>query len=164
MNDEQILASRAAQLAITPQEASREPTQVVLLVKAGQELYALPAYQMGLVRNLPALTRLPGLHAVIAGMISLQGHVLSVLDLAALLGDAPDEQAGYIVIYQDSGREVALRVREVVEVLEIPLHLPRPLQARPGWVGVWKAKVTLLDLEPLLNTFIQNTGGDRAVL
>lgn len=164
MKDQQILKVRAEQLALTPQEASQELTQVVLVVRAGQELYALPAHQMGLVRSLPTLTRLPGLHAVIAGMISLQGHVLSVLDLAALLGDAPDEQAWYIVIYQDSGRQVALRVQEVLEVLDIPLHLPRPLQARPGLVGVWQAKVTLLDLEPLLNEFIRNTGGDRAVL
>lgn len=164
MKDQQILQARAEQLALTPQETSQEPTQVVLLVRAGHELYALPAHQMGQVRSLPTLTHLPGLHAVIAGMISLQGHVLSVLDLAALLGDAPDEQAGYIVIYQDSGRQVALRVQEVLEVMEIPLHLPGPLQARPGLVGVWKAKVTLLDLETLLNEFIRNTGGDRAVL
>ncbi|GEM44382.1 chemotaxis protein CheW [Deinococcus cellulosilyticus] len=164
MKDQQILRTRAEQLAAPPETPSSEPTQVVVVVQAGQERYALPAHQISMVRATPPLTRLPGLHPVIVGMISLQGHVLTVLDLAALLGDVPDGQAGYIVVYRDSGKQVALRVRNAEEAVDIPLHLPRPAQTRPGLSGVWKARVTLLDLEPLFAEFMRITGGDRAVL
>ncbi|GGJ39225.1 chemotaxis protein CheW [Deinococcus roseus] len=169
MKDQEILHTRAAQLAIPLQQQSSDPTQVVLLIEVASETYALPAKQIETVRALGTLTRLPGVGSVISGMITLQGHVLSVLDLAALLGNTPDEQAGYIVVYQHAGQRVALKVREAREVVSIPLQLSRPPNLRPGLVGVWEARITLLDLDTLLEDFshqstFHQTGGASGIL
>lgn len=61
-----------------------------MLVRLSGSSYALPVAAVREIVRLPAVTRVPGLPAFVAGLANVRGRVLAVLDLRPLLRlDAP---------------------------------------------------------------------------
>lgn len=170
MNEKDLLQARAAQLALPLHEDQKPQGNPMLLVEAGPERYALPLQHIDVVRTKPPLTSLPGVPNTLAGLVNLQGHVLAVLDLSALMGHRPQVQAGHIVVVcVTQNQKVALQVQQVHGVVDVPEQLSRSTSGRAGIRGVWDAHVTVLDVLELLQHFqsipsIASPGGNHEVI
>ena len=106
----------------------------LVVVRLGGCRYALPMASVAEVGRPPALTRVPGLPAFVAGVANWRGRVLAVLDLRSLLqsGTEPLDRRGRLVVLQHAGVRVGLLVEQVAggaqldpEAVEPTLaHLP----------------------------------------
>ena len=65
--------------------------QQVIEFKVGQEFFALPITDVREVRRFEPVTPMPESAAFMVGVLSLRGHVLSVMDLAKRLGKKSSE-------------------------------------------------------------------------
>ncbi len=80
----------------------------VMLVRIGGSSYALPVGAVREIVRLPAVTRVPGLPAFVAGLANVRGRVLAVLDLRPLLQlDAPRGERLVILDGDGSGAATA---------------------------------------------------------
>ena len=106
----------------------------LVVVRLGGCRYALPMASVAEVGRPPALTRVPGLPAWVAGVANWRGRVLAVLDLRSLLAASPGalDRRGRLVVLQHAGVRVGLLVEGVAggaqldpETVEPALaHLP----------------------------------------
>lgn len=106
----------------------------LVVVRLGGCRYALPMASVSEVGRPPALTRVPGLPAWVAGVANWRGRVLAVLDLRGLLAADTGalDRRGRLVVLQHNGIRVGLLVEAVAgsaeldpEALEPALaHLP----------------------------------------
>jgi purine-binding chemotaxis protein CheW len=109
--------------------------QRCIAVSVGGAIYGLPMQDVQEVIGTRALTRLFHAPAVLAGVTSLRGDVLPVLDLALLLGapesDAGGREARIVVVREATGarRRAGLRVDELCGLRELP---PDGLAAAPS--------------------------------
>jgi len=87
----------------------------LVVVRLGGCRYALPMASVAEVGRPPALTRVPGLPAFVAGVANWRGRVLAVLDLRSLLqaGAEPLDRRGRLVVLQHAGVRVGLLVEQV---------------------------------------------------
>jgi purine-binding chemotaxis protein CheW len=102
----------------------------VVLVHLGTCRYAVPLTAVVEVARPPALTRVPGVPAFVAGAANWRGRVLAVLDLRGLLSAGPAAAArrSRLVVVQADGVRVGLLVDAVTggvsydpQALEAPL-------------------------------------------
>lgn len=92
-----------------------------LIVRAADELYALPGPSVREVTRWRAPTPVPGAPAVISGIISQRGVVLPVIDLRLALGlpAAPPDRATRLVVAQHEAADMALLVDAVVDLISL---------------------------------------------
>lgn len=155
-----ILRQRAAALA-QPHEPSLpklvERIQVVE-VSLLPDRYGFLLSQVGEVARLKQLTPLPGVPAFVAGITTLRGRVLSVLDLRRYLGiTSPGiTRLDKFVVLRHAERELAVLVDEVGKVLTLAKD---DLQAEVAGmsaplarvlVGVSRDHLVVVDAERLL--------------
>ncbi len=84
--------------------ASEQPSEDYLIVRVGDERYALPGAAIREVARYRAPTPVPGAPAVLPGIISQRGVVLPTVDLRLLLGlaaGAPDKASRYVIVHQE---------------------------------------------------------------
>lgn len=109
----------------------------------------------------PALTRVPGLPAWVAGVANWRGRVLAVLDVRPLLGGGQErlDRRGRLLVLAVDGVEVGVLLEEVLGILpgaagpvEPPLaSLPGPTAGLlAGQVTTAEGPVGLLDVPALL--------------
>lgn len=112
-----------------------------LVVRAADELYALPGAAVREVMRWRAPTPVPGAPPVIPGIISQHGVVMPVVDLRLALGlaDAPPGRAARLVVAQHEGADMALFVDAVVDLV----HLAASERAAPP-AGLEPARARLL--------------------
>ena len=133
----------------------------LIVVRLGGCRYALPMASVSEVGRPPALTRVPGLPAFVAGVANWRGRVLAVLDLRSLLAGAtgPLDRRGRLVVLQHSGVRVGLLVEGVAggaehdpETLEPALaHLPASTGSLlTGQVTDAEGPYGVLDLDAVL--------------
>jgi purine-binding chemotaxis protein CheW len=115
---ERILRQRAHDLA-REQTQSSEQRGEALVVRVGNARYAVPLVGLGAVMGLESLTPLPGAPDVVAGLTQIQGHVVTIVHLGALLGEAPEPPAAALLIEVDSG-SFGLGVSGYENVIPIP--------------------------------------------
>lgn len=106
----------------------------VVVVRLGGSRYALPMSAVAEVGRPPALTRVPGLPAWLAGVANWRGRVLAILDLRPLLTatGAPLDRRARLVVLHSNGVPVGLLTEGVEgthlldeDVIEPALaHLP----------------------------------------
>ncbi len=78
----------------------------VMLVRLAGASYGVPVAAVREIVRLPAVTRVPGLPAFVAGLANVRGRVLAVIDLRPLLRlDAP--RGGRLVILDGTGQAAA---------------------------------------------------------
>jgi purine-binding chemotaxis protein CheW len=96
---------------------------------AGAE-YALPVDAVLQMETFSGATLVPGAPAYVAGIVTVRGRVVPVIDLRLRFGLPPAEVTldTRIIVSETQGRVVALRVdvaREVLK-LDVALHQPAP--------------------------------------
>jgi purine-binding chemotaxis protein CheW len=135
------------------------PDEVVVVLLGGCR-YALPLTAVAEVGRPPALTRVPGLPAWVAGVANWRGRVLGVVDLRSMLAGDPEvlDRRGRLVVLNRGAVAVGL-LTEGVEgtatvdtvALEPPLaHLPGTAAALlTGQVTDARGPLGLLDVDAL---------------
>ncbi len=103
-------------------DASDEPTQVVIF-RLGAEEFGVPIMSVQEIVRVPeTLTRVPRAPAFVEGVINLRGAVLPVIDQRSRLGlpliERNDRQR--IMVYLLGGKRTGFIVDSVAEVLRIP--------------------------------------------
>jgi purine-binding chemotaxis protein CheW len=152
-----VLAERAAALAVPPR-AGDEAGRMVLAVAIGDERYGIDAARVVEVQTLAGLSRVPGLPAWWAGVVSVRGTLRAVLDLARFLAvPAPPRPEPKKVTYvAGAGLVVGLLVDDAAELRSVPPdHLgPAPAgsaaAARGHVRGTTADLLTVLDVDRLL--------------
>jgi purine-binding chemotaxis protein CheW len=107
----------------------------VMLVRLAGASYAVPVAAVREIVRLPAVTRVPGLPAFVAGLANVRGRVLAVIDLRPLLRlDGP--RGGRLVILDGAGQGavstsgraiVGLIVDAALNLVELPSSGLEPL-------------------------------------
>lgn len=105
-----------------PSQTSDADLQTHLLVKAGDELYALPGGAVREVMRWRIPLPIPGAPAVIPGIISQRGIILPIVDLRRALGlaQAAPERATRLVVVDHDDVAMALLVDAVVDLILFP--------------------------------------------
>lgn len=86
-----------------------------VVVRLGSGRFAVPMASVAEVGRVPAVTRIPGLPAWVAGAANWRGRVMPVLDLRELLGAAADDadRMSRILVLTTAAATVGLLVDEV---------------------------------------------------
>ena len=118
-----LLEARARIAARPAVSAESEDVLEVLSFSLGGERYAVETCYVAEVRELAGLTSLPGAPSFLAGVTSLRGRVLAVIDLGALFGlpevDATD--SGLVIVLRGGGTEFGLLTCSVGDVMAVPV-------------------------------------------
>jgi purine-binding chemotaxis protein CheW len=145
----------------------------VVVVRLGGCRYALPMPAVAEVGRPPALTRVPGLPAWVAGVANWRGRVLAVLDLRPLLASDQTllDRRARLVVLTSSGVSAGLLVEAVegttgleAEALEPALaHLPADAGALlAGQLTDLAGPIGVLDLDAVFGLADTLTRSRRA--
>ena len=85
---------------------------VYVRVRVGAEVYAIPVEHVLEVSELGDVAAVPGTASTTLGVRNLRGEVVSVYDLAGVLGLGRDEPAARLLVAEDDG--------ELVGVIDVP--------------------------------------------
>jgi purine-binding chemotaxis protein CheW len=149
-----LLAARAARLARPLVEASFTETMEVMTFDLGGESYAVATDQLREVFAAREVTPLPCTPAWVSGILNLRGRILTVLDLARLIGLEPLAEPETLLVLEGRQGEVALLAGEVTGVSKLPPSSFEPSNAvsNAKYVrGVTNNGLALLDVRQLLN-------------
>jgi chemotaxis signal transduction protein len=149
---EYILDERTRRLAARGgDEAARRPTVTRLVFAVGANLYGLPLDSVTRIRRSDRVGVAPSSAAAVLGLTGDAGRVVTVLDLATLLGAAaPAAGEDYLLVLAPP-RDAALRVATLPVATETAPVDNEPQHARVAEAGALSGRtVTLLDLERLL--------------
>jgi len=163
----EILLQRTQQVA-QRNHAKREsrtgiPHGIFIL---GREHYGIPLKELRGIHPFSQVTPIPGAPASLLGVMHLHGDVLPVLDLANLLGLAPEEHAskGFILVLRNQEMALGLRVDEVLDIKSLsPEEMKSPHAGDPGGdkgflKGLTSDHTLILDTETFLKHHQLNGG------
>jgi purine-binding chemotaxis protein CheW len=120
-------------------------------VRAGGEHYALRVEGVREIARRDRVTPVPGAPPAVLGVWNLRGDVVAAIDLAAMLGLAPDGGEGRVIVVEDGELRAGLAVEEVLDVAALPEAL-EPVDSRylAGAALVDRTQVGVIDLPALL--------------
>ena len=131
--------------------------------------YALPVEQVQEVLRPAPITRVPMAAPAVRGLLHLRGTIITVLDLAQVLGmPACDERARPHIIVRDGIHSVSLLVDAIGDVQR---HAIETIQPSPGTLPATIPELVtgaipqphelllVLDLEPVLKRAYEPLGG-----
>ena len=151
---ETVLRRRAEQLAKLPIAPDVGDEVEVLACQVGDERYALETRHLRAVQWASSVTPVPCTPAFVLGIVSVRGEIVTLLDLATMLGLRPSpassDTAVPVLLLGLTGMRAGLVVDEVIGVERMKLDA---LQAAPSGRefvrGVGPRDTILLDLEAL---------------
>lgn len=155
--------SQAPPEELRADESHDVPTESLLVVRAGERLFALPLDRVQEVVPARPLTPIPGAGAAVSGMVNVRGRVLPVVDLAAALhldsaATGPDHR---LLVVQHSGREVGLGVEDVIRIERVAvddLTALRGALSEGEWMGgtatLEAGEARLLEADRLLESIL----------
>lgn len=152
---EGVLRRRAEQLARLPIAPDVGDEVEVLACQMGDERYAVETRHLRAVQWASVVTPVPCTPAFVLGILSVRGEIVTLLDLATMIGlrSAPLAEAGNavpVLLLGLAGMRAGLVVDEVLGVERMKLDA---LQAAPSGRefvrGVGPQDTVLLDLEAL---------------
>lgn len=157
-----ILRERARKLAERRQD-SRPLVSVehVLVVEAGGAVIGLPFTQLHEVVQAPPVVPLPTAPSFVEGIASVRGHLVSVVNLAAVLDGDASRRGSLLVLLETPKGLLGLRIesvqgaREISEV-EIAESLSADRRRANAVRAITKDLVCLLHLEYLLSAVTVN--------
>jgi len=153
-----ILAARASRVERAVHIEQGEHRIDVLTVNIHDEVYALPVASILGVYEDVAITMLPGTPPFIAGVANVRGHLLTVLNLAAVL-DIPGQQGekNAVVVATSGTVQVGLLVDAAAEVITIIQSKITPVarfndnQQQAHLEGLLPDGTAFLDIDAILN-------------
>lgn len=157
-----LLAQLDAAMAATatPEGESEAPerhTAQALRFELCAQDFAIPATQVRAIARLGQVARLPGVGPHIAGITTLRGAVLPLINLAAMLGLTIEHPPQQVVVVADGPFEAGLLVHRVDALVPLPPPLPlldtRPAQWRPllqGELDTSESLVLVINVGALL--------------
>ena len=93
-----------------------DPQPGVLAVTAAGVRYGIPVCQVREVVRPDRITPVPGAPALVWGIVNVRGAVVTVLDLAVLLGAPRGAAWGSVVLLEQGNRCIGLAVDTVLDV------------------------------------------------
>jgi purine-binding chemotaxis protein CheW len=151
---EQTLLERARQLAQVAVDTEAVAAVDVLLFRTRGEQYAVELRSLESVQSAQDLTRIPCTPSRIAGIINVRGDVITVIDLAVVLGldDRPARgQAAQVLLGELPAGRVGLLVDEVTGIARLALDRLAPSLAGHGYtLGIDEGTTIVLRLDDLL--------------
>lgn len=128
---EHILHERAVHLAQTAEEEEHGDKTQLLLVRLGDEWYALNVANVREILHQVRITRVPCAPAYVAGVVSVRGEIVSVCDLNATLGvvSEGEDQERPIVVVEVDGVTSSLLADDVSDIVEVPQNAIEPALA-----------------------------------
>jgi purine-binding chemotaxis protein CheW len=154
----ELLAERARLLARKPAASGLQPALEILEFRLAAERYAVETRYVREVVALRELTPLPGTPAFIAGICSVRGQILAVIDLKRFF-NLPSQgltDLHRLVILDGEGLEFGLLADMTAGVYTLPLASLQPApttiggQAANYFRGVTADHLALLDASRLL--------------
>lgn len=119
----EILRRRAESLAAEAIEESADERMPLLLFRLGEEWYAVKVSDVREISQDYAVTPIPCVPDFILGVVNIRGEIVSVTDVATLMGlDAAEElaeEASAIVIQNDEAT-TAMVIDEIGDIVEVP--------------------------------------------
>ncbi len=162
---ERILRERSAALA-REQTRAEEPSErhEVLVVRVGRARYAVPLTGVSGLVILETVTPLPGAPLFVSGLAQVHGHVLTIVDLGVLLGEAPARPTAALLVEESTG-SFGLGVAAYESVIALPsqgLAAPGLSEAAARYVEGVNAEsgLGLLRLEAIIRDLMRDESGD----
>jgi purine-binding chemotaxis protein CheW len=158
--EQAILESRAKTLAQDNHDTSSVQTHSLLTVVVGGEHYALYLDSLFAIHDSLSVTRVPCTPAFVRGVANVRGHLVTVLDLAALFNgtrSSLDEAAnsGQLLLVEAGQEQVALLVDQTEGVESITPDqiqpLPLELDHLRNALGILLNGIVLIDVKALVN-------------
>jgi chemotaxis signal transduction protein len=148
------------------QELPRGASRKLQLVQAGQNQFGIFAEQISAIAEWQEPAPLPRAPGSVLGVVSIQGRMLTVLDLAKLAGGeaALDATQRKHLIALRGDEQLALAIETLGEVVEltanesIPDSITREGIVTTPVLGVWQregVEIRILNLKKLFPTAIQ---------
>jgi purine-binding chemotaxis protein CheW len=154
---EELLRRRAEQLASRPPDKEEGQDVEVIVCRLGGERYGVETRLLRAVQWPSGATPVPSTPSYVLGLVSIRGEIITLLDLAAMLGlpatASPSEAARPALLVGVPGVRAALVVDEVLGVERMRLDSLEPaLSGREFTRGVAPGPTVLLDIESLLKS------------
>jgi purine-binding chemotaxis protein CheW len=131
---EAILRGRAQQLAVRAQDESALTTEELATFSIGGHHIGVSMASVTHAATLTHLTEIPGGPAWLVGITTVEGQLISLLDLSALLrlsqrgvGDVTTS-----LVVAAGGREIGLAAEQIFGVEDVPRTAIAPLQTTNG--------------------------------
>ncbi len=151
-------ASTLAEVAADETGPSSESIEVLTFYLAA-EAYAINVLYARSARRLDYLTPVPCTPDFVAGVVNLQGSILSLLDISKFLGIQREgiTDLMHVIVVEAAGLKIGILANQVGEVIRIPLV---DFQEPPATIhglsaryikGVTREGLILLDLEAVLS-------------
>ena len=155
---EELLRRRAEQLATRAADEQGGQSVEVIVCRLGGERYAVETRFLRAVQWTSGATPVPSTPSYVLGLVSIRGEIITLLELAAMLGlpatasaDGPGPRPALLVGLP--GVRAGLVVDEVLGVEQLRLdNLEPALSGREFARGVAPGPIVLLDLELLLKS------------
>jgi purine-binding chemotaxis protein CheW len=155
---EAVLKHRAEQLARRAADEESGQSVEVIICRLGNERYAVETSVLRAVHWPSGATPVPSTPSYVLGLVSIRGEIITLLDLAAMLGlpgTASAAEAGTrpALLVGLPGVRAGLVVDEVLGVEQLRLDSLEPaLSGREFARGVAPGPTVLLDVELLLKS------------
>ncbi|MFI8743811.1 chemotaxis protein CheW [Pseudomonas sp. NPDC077186] len=155
---EELLLQRTRQWARSETQEDPGALLEVLRFTLGEELYAVESRHVATVMPLPQFTPLPGTPPFVLGIVSVRGHIVSVLDLRVLF-ELPIEglsDRNYLVVLCGDDMEFGLLADQIRGIGQLPQSGLQPELANLKGIradyllGVTLDQTTVLDGARLL--------------
>ena len=151
-----VLKRRAEQLARVPTSPDAGDDVEVLACRLGNERYAVETRHLRAVQWINGITPVPGTPAFVLGIVSVRGEIVTLLDLAAMIGlptnaaAAAEAQTRPALLLGLDGMRAGLVVDEVLGVERLKLDALQPsLSGREFARGIAPDNTVVLDIVAL---------------
>ncbi len=100
--------------------AGTQEKELLVFQIAGEE-YAFPLTEVREIINTPDITPVPSGQSFVRGVVNLRGKIVTVADLAVLLGLQPTEKPAHIIVVEKENELFGFHVDMVTGVLRVPV-------------------------------------------
>lgn len=154
-----LLRQRAERVAAPLRDERNRDRLTTLIVLMHGEKYALPIDLITVVYRDVVVIPVPCVPNFVAGMANVRGHLVSVLDLAAVLGVEGTSNAAEaaLVVAATSDANIGFRVEMVGEVVDLAVNQMNPVPpnmnlAQADYLqGIFPDGTALLNLKAVLD-------------
>lgn len=148
-----VLRARAERIADAQDNAQEGEAISALAITIGSERYALPMEMLTAVHEDCSVVIVPGAPSFVAGIASIRGQILPVLDLAALLGVPGEPEKRALLVASNLERSVALCAAAIGDAINILSGTLQPVPTTLNGVylqGVLPDGMALLNVDAIL--------------